>query len=208
MALLSSLGGIGYVGIPGVATTILGTSVSAPGGLNGTLGATTPASIAGTTLTTTGAVAIGTAALAARNLTVLGRGAFVAPANDSQVMIYSDGVTNQISSTYNSTGAFLPLSFRTADVERLSIAVSGAATFSSTLSATQLTSTSSSASLPGFAVSAGNGLVNSGTNILGFATNSAVGMTLDASGNLKIASLAGTGTRTVVVSADGTLSAP
>ena len=45
-------------------------------------------------------------------------------------------------------------------------------------------SSSSSASLPSFAVAAGNGIYNSGTNQIGFAINSANAMTLNASGNL------------------------
>ena len=45
-------------------------------------------------------------------------------------------------------------------------------------------SSSSSASLPSFAVAAGNGIYNSGANQIGFAINSANAMTLNASGNL------------------------
>ena len=45
-------------------------------------------------------------------------------------------------------------------------------------------SSSSSASLPSFAVSAGNGIYNSGANEIGFAINSANAMKLNASGNL------------------------
>jgi hypothetical protein len=45
-------------------------------------------------------------------------------------------------------------------------------------------SSSSSASLPSYAVAAGNGIYNSGANQIGFAINSANAMTLNASGNL------------------------
>lgn len=52
-------------------------------------------------------------------------------------------------------------------------------------------STSSNAALPSFAVSAGNGIYNSGANQVGFAINGANAMTLNASGNLAFP--AGTG---------------
>jgi hypothetical protein len=58
------------------------------------------------------------------------------------------------------------------------------ATFSGTVTATQFSSTNSNASTPSFGVSAGNGMYNAGTNVLGFSTNSLNRMTLDASGNL------------------------
>jgi hypothetical protein len=66
----------------------------------------------------------------------------------------------------------------------LDMSEAGAATFSGTVTATQFSSTSSNASLPSFGVSAGNGMYNAGTNVLGFSTNSLNRMTLDASGNL------------------------
>ena len=45
-------------------------------------------------------------------------------------------------------------------------------------------SSSSNASLPSYAVAAGNGIYNSGTNEIGFSINSANAMTLNTSGNL------------------------
>jgi hypothetical protein len=60
------------------------------------------------------------------------------------------------------------------------------ATFSGTVTATQFSSTNSNASTPSFGVSAGNGMYNAGTNILGFSTNSLNRMTLNANGNLGI----------------------
>jgi hypothetical protein len=64
--------------------------------------------------------------------------------------------------------------------------VGGAATFSSTVSATQLTSTSSSPSLPAFAVSSGNGLYNSGTNQVAISTAGTERMRIDSAGKIQI----------------------
>jgi hypothetical protein len=75
---------------------------------------------------------IGTAAIPARIASIRGRVAFVAPANDSQLAIYSDGVTNGLYSTYAATGAYLPMSFYTADVKRAELSVGGDFTLTST----------------------------------------------------------------------------
>lgn len=64
-------------------------------------------------------LALGRTALAARILTVQGRACFTASANDSQLAIYSDGSTNGIYSTYNSTGSYLPMTFYINDVEQM-----------------------------------------------------------------------------------------
>jgi len=187
-----------------------------------TIGATTPASIAGTTGTFSATVQLGNA----QNINWGGTYASNYPTIEAAVATgfsfyptgaaggrtvhfsqtgaatFSGNIGLAASATFPTTGMF----HRSADTKLhlvggasgfsfddaagastlVAISNTGAATFSSTLSATQLTSTSSSASLPGFAVSAGNGLVNSGANALGFATNSTIGMTLDASGNLLV----------------------
>lgn len=85
-----------------------------------------------------------------------------------------------IMSGYPNAGDF---TIRQSDtVNALTLAkTTGAATFASTVSATQFNSTSSSASLPGFGVSSGNGMYNGGTNILNFSTNSALALSISAS---------------------------
>jgi hypothetical protein len=62
----------------------------------------------------------------------------------------------------------------------------GAATFSGTVTGTQFSSTSSSAALPSFGVTAGNGMYNPATNSIGWSTNSVERMRIDASGNLLV----------------------
>jgi hypothetical protein len=57
---------------------------------------------------------------------------------------------------------------------------------SGTVSADRYLSTSSSASLPSFGVSSGNGIYLAGTNIIGFSTNSTERVRIDASGNVGI----------------------
>jgi hypothetical protein len=64
------------------------------------------------------------------------------------------------------------------------LSVTGAATFSSTVAATQFNSISSSASLPGFGVSSGNGMYNAGTNVLAFSTASTERMRITSNGNI------------------------
>ena len=70
-------------------------------------------------------LALGRTALAARILTVQGRACFTASANDSQLAIYSDGSTNGIYSTYNSTGSYLPMTFYINDVEQMRLTGTG-----------------------------------------------------------------------------------
>jgi hypothetical protein len=70
-------------------------------------------------------LALGRTALAARILTVQGRACFTASANDSQLAIYSDGSTNGIYSTYNSTGSYLPMTFYINDVEQMRLNSTG-----------------------------------------------------------------------------------
>jgi trimeric autotransporter adhesin len=57
---------------------------------------------------------------------------------------------------------------------------------SGTVSADRYLSTSSSASLPSFGVSSGNGIYLAGANIIGFSTNSTERVRIDASGNVGI----------------------
>jgi len=68
---------------------------------------------------------VGTSPLAARVLSVKGRAAFTALANDSQIAIYSDGSTNGIYSTYNSTGSYLPMTFYINDAEQMRLTSTG-----------------------------------------------------------------------------------
>ena len=70
------------------------------------------------------------------------------------------------------------------DVIALGIASTGAATFSSTITATQFNSLNSNASTPGFGVSSGNGMYNAGTNIVGFSTASTERMRITSGGAL------------------------
>ena len=72
------------------------------------------------------------------------------------------------------------------------VSFTGAATFSGTVTGTQFSSTSSSAALPSFGVTAGNGMYNPATNSIGWSTNSVERARLDASGNLGIGVLAPT----------------
>jgi hypothetical protein len=66
------------------------------------------------------------------------------------------------------------------------VSVTGAATFSGTVTGTQFSSTSSSAALPSFGVTAGNGMYNPATNSIGWSTNSVERMRIDSSGNLTV----------------------
>ncbi len=60
---------------------------------------------------------------ATRTLSVQGVGGFfnTTGANDSQLLIYNDGTNSIISSTYGSTGSYLPLIFNTQGAERMNI---------------------------------------------------------------------------------------
>lgn len=78
-------------------------------------------------ITSTGsAVGIGTSS-PARTLSVLGTIGFYnnTGSNDSQLLQYNDGSLSVIASTYGSTGAYTPLTFKTSDVERMRVTNGG-----------------------------------------------------------------------------------
>jgi hypothetical protein len=49
----------------------------------------------------------------------------VSSANDSQVRLYNNGTVSAVSSTYQSTGSYMPLTFLTSDTERMRLDTSG-----------------------------------------------------------------------------------
>jgi len=136
-------------GLP-LSTGVTGTLATTNGGTgltsftaNGVVYASSSSALTtGSALTFDGSsLALGRTALAARVLTVQGRAAFTASANDSQLALFSDGTTNGIYSTYNSTGSYLPMTFYTADVERYRIGTDGTAIWTIGSEQMRLTST-------------------------------------------------------------------
>jgi hypothetical protein len=122
--------------LSGVSLTsqVTGTLPTANGGTNltsftsgGVVYASSSSALAtGSALTFDGTnLALGRTALAARILTVQGRACFTSTANDSQLAIYSDGSTNGLYSTYNSTGSYLPMAFFINDVEQMRLTSTG-----------------------------------------------------------------------------------
>jgi hypothetical protein len=69
-------------------------------------------------------VGIGTSS-PARKFSVVGTIASYNSANDSQILMFNNGTTSTISSTYGSTGSYLPLTFITSDTERARITDGG-----------------------------------------------------------------------------------
>jgi len=201
MALLSSLGGIGYVGIPGVATTILGTSVSAPGGLNGTLGATTPATIAGTTGTFSGDIiggAVGNAAVVTLNRAVkldsttsghkVGVNFSVADGvSNHRSVLYLDDATGDTVIDRASTSGAMQFKIRQNGIDQFALSTTGAATFSDdiNIAAGKKLAYSATAYMTPENNSTGAEIATGGSLIVktGGTTTS---MTLDASGNLLV----------------------
>jgi hypothetical protein len=189
-------------GVVTLASSVLTTADINGGTIDGTtLGATTPASVAATTLSTTGIATFNDNVYIPTNTA----GMFLGSAGVFEYGVSRNGTTLQIHSgsatprlTINGTTGAATFSgsgtdrselvFLTANsaapAEALRLDYLKNATFSGTVTATQFSSTSSNASLPSFGVSAGNGMYNAGTNVLGFSTNSLNRMTLDASGNL------------------------
>ncbi len=96
--------------------------------------------------------------------------------------IYVDSSTYEIGSI---TGSNIPLIFTTNQTERLRIASTGAATFSSSVTAASFIPTSST--IPT------NGMYLSGTNTLGFATNGTLDMVINEAGSVGIGTTSLTG---------------
>ena len=89
---------------------------------------------------------------------------------------------------FRSSGGDLTIQYGDTGVTstRLTIASTGAATFSSTVEALRYQATSSSASLVGFGVGTGLGMFNAGTDTLGFSTASTERMRITSGGNVGI----------------------
>lgn len=79
-----------------------------------------------------------------------------------------------------------------------------------TVTAGQVLGSAGTAAAPtyAFAAKTTKGMYDLGTNVLGFSTASTEAMRIDGGQNITMASLAGTGSRTVVADANGVLSAP
>jgi hypothetical protein len=198
-------------GVVTLASSVLTTADINGGTIDGTtLGATTPASVAATTGTFSGVVTANagvvvdnftldgtTLALSSGDLTLDAAGDINLD-SDTGYVLFKDAGTEHARIFQNNSGD-VNISSQISDKDMkflgndggvgftaltLDMSEAGAATFSGTVTATQFSSTNSNASTPSFGVSAGNGMYNAGTNILGFSTNSLNRMTLDASGDL------------------------
>jgi len=125
--------------------------------------------------------------------------AIQAVSSDSEVLLFHDGTMAIVGASYETGGAYCPLSFQTSSSNRMTIAVDGSITMSSGLAVTGTLSASTNVTAGNFYIGAAAGTfgyadasasivttnVSSGTpNLLVFNTSGSEKMRLDASGNL------------------------